>query len=111
LNNEIRILLNDTDLGVMYTDLQFHSFNSTEDFTLIFPHIGLKNIRCFVNFGVEKPDAGCQDAWPVPSFLADKPYKFFGEFNRFPSNLISTPRPPPSKSDCTVIFVSLFKEY
>ncbi|KAI6175012.1 SPRY domain-containing protein [Aphelenchoides bicaudatus] len=105
LNNELRIFLNDTDLGAAHTNLRFNSPGSTDNQTIVFPHIGLKNMRCLVNFGVEQADPDSVTQWPVPGFLADKPYKFFGELNRFPNNIVATPRPPPSKSDCTVIFM------
>lgn len=106
MKNEMRIILNNEDLGVTFSNLQFNLPTSTTDYSIVFPHIGLKNVRAFVNFGVELPDPEGV-AWPIPSYLIGKPYKFFGELSRFPNCILPTPRPPPSKSDCTVIFVSV----
>jgi heterogeneous nuclear ribonucleoprotein U-like protein 1 len=102
--NDLRIYINDEDLGVAFTDLNFTS-NQDTDYSVIFPHISLKNVKAFVNFGMEQPETGDAKPWPVPSALHDKEFKFFGQFERRPTSMTPTSRPPPSKSDCTVIMM------
>lgn len=101
----MRVFVNSDDLGAVYTELQFKDSTSLDEFAIIYPHIGIKNMRVQVNFGVELPDPELA-AWPLPAYLNDKEYKFFGELKNMSSALAPTPRPPLSKADCTVIFVS-----
>jgi hypothetical protein len=101
----MRVIINNVDLGVVYSDMNFIDPTSSDNDSIIFPHIGIKNMKVLVNFGVELPDPDFV-AWPVPAFLNGKEYKFFGELNRFSNTIVPTRRPPLSKSDCTVIFVS-----
>lgn len=101
----MRILVNNDDLGIVCADLQFFARDSSDDCAIIFPHIGIKNVKALVNFGVELPESECA-SWSIPVFLNEKEYKYFGNLNRFSNIIVATRRPPPSKADCTVIFVS-----
>ncbi|CAD5208665.1 unnamed protein product [Bursaphelenchus xylophilus] len=96
--SEMKIYVNEEDLGTVYKDLDFGGPGS-----VIYPHIGLKNLKVFVNFGLEQPEEGCK--WELPPQLLNKNVKFIGQLERNPSILKRSVRPPDSKSDCTVLMM------
>jgi len=105
INDEMGIFINDDDLGVMFTGLRFNDHFSGTDYAIIHPHIGVKNLKVFVNFGIELPDPESKLRWPIPACLMNTQSKLFGNFSQYASVLMPTPRAPLSKSDCTVIFM------
>ena len=77
--------MNETDMGAAFSDVGFQSTPSAQG-PLIFPHIGIKNTKVLVNFGVDQPQLSSDDPqWPIPKALLDKPagaVKFFGQLDR-----------------------------
>ncbi|CAD5205870.1 unnamed protein product [Bursaphelenchus okinawaensis] len=96
--SEMRVYLNQQDLGVVYKNLDFGAPDDA-----IFPHIGIKNMKLYVNFGLEQPEPDCK--WELPPQLLHKNVKFIGQLERSPSILKRSIRPPDSKSDCTVLMM------
>ncbi|KAI6185933.1 SPRY domain-containing protein [Aphelenchoides besseyi] len=112
--NEIRYFVNETDLGVAFTPLNFQSPNSN-GIPVVHPHIGLKNVKVAVNFGNSESatettadETEKTSEWKLPTALQDRPagtVKFFGQIDRQHIQMVPTLRPPASKANCTVLMM------